>query len=68
MQIKEVIQGNRIIIRNQYATDYHSFVDGIHVGKFVDELQKYLNSLMLKRSFLFVRSLSKKEKNENIGD
>lgn len=24
---------------------HHSFVDGIHIGKFVDELQKYMDSL-----------------------
>lgn len=23
---------------------HHSFVDGIHIGKFVDKLQKYLNA------------------------
>lgn len=23
---------------------HHSFVDGIHVGKFADELQKYMNN------------------------
>jgi len=24
---------------------HHSFVDGIHIGQFVDKLQKYLNEL-----------------------
>lgn len=24
---------------------HHSFVDGIHIGKFVDKLQKYLNEI-----------------------
>lgn len=24
---------------------HHSFVDGIHIGQFVDELQKYLDEL-----------------------